>query len=187
MKAKTLTKEDHLFGTASNQGGYFTAQQALRAGYSKRLQHYHRKRGHWLLIQHGLFRLRNFPHGRWEDLIRWSLWSRNQKGKPQAVVSYESAALFHELADYLPMKIHLTVPPGFRKQVPEECVFHKARISSQDAEIQQGFRVTTPYRTLRDLAQAAGERERWAHAVEDAAKRGLITRTQEKVLQKAAK
>ena len=186
MKSRDSKKDDRLFETASSQGGYFTAQQALSAGYSKRLQHYHRERGHWLLIEHGLFRLRNFPPGRWEDLIRWSLWSRNQKGQPQAVVSHKSAALFHELADYLPMKVHLTVPPGFRKPVPEGCIFHKARISPRETEAQQGFRVTTPYRTLQDLRQAAGERERWAHAVEDAAKRGLITRTQENSLRKAA-
>jgi predicted transcriptional regulator of viral defense system len=185
MKANPSKNSNRLFAIAAGQGGYFTAQQALRAGYSKRLQHYHRARGHWLLIKHGLFRLRNFPHSRWEDLIRWSLWSRNQKGEPQAVVSHESAALFHELADYLPMKIHLTVPPGFRKQVPEGCVFYKARVSPRGTEMQQGFRITTPYRTLQDLAQAVGERERWAHAVEDAAKRGLITRAQEKSLRKA--
>ena len=182
MKFRPSEKDNRLFDTASRQGGYFTAQQARVAGYSKRLQHYHRERGHWLLVQHGLFRLRNFPQGRWEDLIRWSLWSRNQKGEPQAVVSYESAALFHELGDYLPVRIHLTVPPGFRKQVPAGCIFHKARLSERDIEAQQGFRVTTPYRTLRDLAQAAGEQERWAQAVEDAAKRGLITVAQKKNL-----
>ncbi len=182
MKSGPNKHSDRLFEIASSQGGYFTAQQAIRAGYSKRLQHYHRKRGSWLLIDHGLFRLRNFPSSRWEDLIRWSLWSRNQKGESQAIVSHESAALFHELADYLPMKVHLTVPQGYRKPVPKVCFLHKGRFSRGETEIQQGFRVTTPFRTLQDLGRAAGEQERWLQAVEDAARRGLITLVQKKKL-----
>ena len=80
------------------------------------------------------------------------------------------------------MKIHLTVPPGFRKHAPKTCVLHKGEITPGEMENQQGFRVTTPYRTLQDLAQAAGERERWRQAVEDAARRGLITVAQKKNL-----
>src|SRR5438046_2880429 len=114
-----------LYEIASGQGGYFTAQQANKAGYYKRLQHYHRTHGNWLKVGHGVFRLKNFPPSQWEDLIRWSLWSRNQKGEIQATVSHKSAAMVYELAGYLPIKVHLKVPRRFRKPVPKSCILHR--------------------------------------------------------------
>lgn len=173
---------NRLFEIASSQAGYFTARQANSAGYYKRLQHYHRERGNWLMIERGIFRLRNFPESHWEDLVRWSLWSRNQKGEFQAVISHESAAMFHELADYLPMKVHLTVPSGFRKRIPEGCVLHRGTLQPEETESQEGFRVTTPFRTLQDLVRQAGERERLLQAMDEAARRGLITLVQKENL-----
>jgi predicted transcriptional regulator of viral defense system len=172
-----------VYEIASSQGGYFTAQQAVKAGYSKRLQHYHRTHGNWLRVGHGIFRLKNFPPGQWEDLIRWSLWSRNQKGEIQATVSHESAALVYELADYLPMKVHLTVPRSFRKPILKGCVLHHATVEPKDSEVHSGYRVTTPFRTLCDLKEAEGEHERLRQAVNDAVRRGLITQVQKKTFQ----
>jgi len=169
-----------LFEIASSQGGYFTAHQAAEAGYSKRLQHYHRKQGDWLKVGHGVFRLKNFPPGQWEDLIRWSLWSRNQKGEIQATVSHESAAMVYDLADYLPMRVHLTVPHSFRKLGPKGCVLHRGMVQPKDSENRGGFHVTTPFRTLRDLAEV-GERDQLRQAVDEAARRGLITLAQKKM------
>ena len=71
-----------LYRTAAAQGGYFTAAQARQAGYAYSQHHFHVSRGNWLRIGHGLFRLRDFPSSEREDLIVWSLWSRNQKGIP---------------------------------------------------------------------------------------------------------
>lgn len=171
--------DQKLFEIASAQGGYFTARQARAAGYYYRLQHYHRSRGNWLVIDRGIFRLRNFPDSPWEDLIRWSLWSCNRKGEPQAVVSHETACAYHELGDFMPAKIHLTVPPGFRKKSPGGCVLHKAKIGTGDMEQAQGFMVTTPLRTLRDLSESKWvEPSRLVQAVKDALARGMVTREQ---------
>jgi predicted transcriptional regulator of viral defense system len=177
MRSDPSENYNRLFEIASGQEGYFTAKQAQSAGYYKRLQHYHRERGTWLPIDRGLFRLRNFPSSRWEDLVHWSLWSRDQKGNLQAAVSYESAAMVHELADYLPMKVHLTVPPGFRKRVPEGCILHRETLRPEEIAEGGGFRRTTPFRTLQDLYRA-GDRDQLRLAVDEAARRGLITRTQ---------
>jgi len=175
-----------LYETASSQGGYFTAQQAHKAGYYKRLQHYHWTHGNWLKVGHGVFRLKNFPPGPWEDLIRWSLWSRNQKGEIQATVSHESAAMVYELADYLPMKVHITVPRHFRKRVPKGCILHRGIVPPKDSEHRNGFRITTPFRTLKDLAQASGERDQLRQAVDEASRRGLITVAQKKTFESVA-
>jgi predicted transcriptional regulator of viral defense system len=165
-----------LYEIADSQGGFFTADQALKVGYAYSQQHFHRQSGAWTQVGRGLFRLRDYPPGEREDLIRWSLWSRNQKGIPQAVISHETALTVHDLSDVMPAAVHLTVPPGFRKRVPAGCVLHQAALSPADSEQRSGFRVTTPLRTLIDAAESALSQEHLDRAVHDALQRGLARR-----------
>jgi len=165
-----------LYEIAAAQGGYFTASQALQAGYAYSQQHFHRERGTWLQIERAMFRLRDFPSTEHEDLIRWSLWSRDQKGAPQAVVSHDTALMLYELSDVMPARVHLTVPPGFRKKALPGCVLHKASLTSEDVETWTGFRVTRPLRTLLDVAGSPLSQEHLDRAVYDALERGLIRR-----------
>jgi predicted transcriptional regulator of viral defense system len=165
-----------LYQIAAAQGGYFTAAQARQAGYAYSQQHFHVERGNWLKVERGLYRLRDYPPGEREDLIRWSLWSRDQKGTPQAVVSHDTALTVHELSDVMPAQVHLTVPPGFRKRVPPGCVLHKATLTSEEIEVRDGYRVTTPLRTLCDVAEGPLSQEHLNRAVRDALERGLVGR-----------
>jgi len=165
-----------LYQVAAAQGGYFTAAQARQAGYAYSQQYFHVSRGNWLKIDRGLFRLRDFPPAEREDLIRWSLWSRDQKGAPQAVVSHDTALTVHDLSDVMPARVHLTVLPGFRKKVPPGCVLHKATLAPEDVESQTGYRVTTPLRTLLDVADSPLSSEHLNRAVRDALERGLVRR-----------
>jgi predicted transcriptional regulator of viral defense system len=163
-----------LYEVAAAQGGYFTAAQARQAGYAYSQQHFHVSRGTWLRVERGLFRLRDYPAGEREDLIRWSLWSRNRQGEPQAVVSHETALTVHELSDVMPDRVHLTVPPGFRKAVPPGCVLHKATLPEQESEPRGGYLVTTPARTLVDVAAGVLSQEHLDAAVREALERGLV-------------
>ena len=176
MKRDPQENAQALFQIAASQGGYFTAGQARQVGYAYRQQHYHRTRGNWLLIDRGIFRLRDFPPGEREDLIRWSLWSRNRQGTPQAVVSHETALTVHELSDVMPARVHLTVPPGFRKQAPNGCVLHVATLNADEVEAHIGYLVTTPLRTLLDVAGSALSQEYLNAAVTEALERGLTRR-----------
>jgi predicted transcriptional regulator of viral defense system len=165
-----------LYQVAAAQGGYFTAAQARQAGYAYSQQYFHVSRGNWLKIDRGLFRLRDFPPAEREDLIRWSLWSRDQKGVPQAVVSHDTALTVHDLSDAMPARVHLTVPPGFRKKMPPGCVLHKATLVPEDVESRTGYRVTTPLRTLLDVSGSPLSQEHLNKAVRDALERGLVHR-----------
>ena len=165
-----------LYQVAAAQGGYFTAAQARQAGYAYSQQHFHVSRGNWLRIDRGLFRLRDFPPGEREDLIRWSLWSRNQKGVPQAVISHDTALTVHDLSDVMPTRVHLTVLLGFRKKVPPGCVLHKATLAPEGVESQTSYLVTTPLRTLLDVADSPLSQEHLNKAVRDALERGLVRR-----------
>lgn len=178
MRRDPRDTERRLLAIASEQGGYFTAKQALSVGYTYRQQHFHRERGNWLLIDRGLFRLRDYPSNPHEDLIRWAFWSRNRKGKIQAVVSHESSLAFHDLSDVMPTKLHLTVPKGFRKRAPGACVLHYGDPAEQDIEQHEGFFVTTPLRTIKDVAEGDLSPEHLIKALHDALNRGLIRRRQ---------
>ena len=167
-------KEKQLVFMAANTGGYFTAKQATQAGYSYRLQHYHKERGHWDPIDRGVFRLSNYPDSPYEDLIRWSLWSRDRGDHPQAVVSHESALTVHESGDTMPNQAHLTVPPGFRKTPPGGCVLYHDVVSPDQIEKRSGFFVTNPMRTLIDLAKGDMGLDYLESAVRDMYTKGLI-------------
>src|SRR5262249_16032123 len=76
----------------------------------------------------------------------------------------------------LPTTTHLTVPPGFRKKAPPGCVLHKDELSPGDVEERSGFQVTTPLRTLFDVARGDLRQEQLAKAVAGALDRGLVRR-----------
>lgn len=175
-------RSEGLFETANRQVGYFTAKQASEAGYGYRLQHYHRERGHWIPVGHGLFRLSRYPEGENEDLVRLSLWSRNREGEPQAVASHETALRLYGLSDLMPGKVHLSVPKDFRKRPPRGVVLHKSDLTDGDVETWNGFKVTTPLRTILDVARSRETSpEHLDSAVREALIRGLVRR---KLLQK---
>ena len=170
-------RAERLFEIADRQTGYFTAKQAGEAGYDYRLQHYHRERGHWLPVGHGLFRLSRYPEGENEDLVRLGLWSRNREDQPQAVISHETALRLYGLSDLMPGKVHLSVPKGFRKRPPRGVALHKSDLADGDVEAWNGFEVTTPLRTILDVARSREmSPEHLESAVREAVARGLVHR-----------
>jgi len=168
---RTESKADHLYRLAEKQGGYFTAADAKALGYLYRYQHFHVKQGNWVRVDRGIYRLKNFPATGHEDLIRWWLWSR-KKG----AISHESAAAVYDLGDVLPAKTHLTVPLDFRKKAAAGVVLHKALLGEKDTEMREGFRVTTPLRTILDLARGHLDQERLTAVTKDAMRKGLLDR-----------
>ena len=165
--------EKKLLEVANKQGGYFTSGQALKAGYSYRLQNYHKEQKHWIEIERGLFRIANFTPSQFDDLIRWSLWSRDKKGNPQAVISHESALVVHELGDVMPAKVHITIPPKFRKEIPSGIIYHKGNIKPEEVEVRDDFSVTTPIKTITDVAKDI-ELEQLEQIIRDGLDKGLI-------------
>ena len=164
--------------TARDQGGCCTAKQARRSGYDYAHLEYLVSTGAFERIEHGLYRLADMPVAEDDDLIRLSLWSRNRADEPQAVVSHESALVLHELTELLPDRVHLTVPPGFRKGPPRGCVLHRADLAPAESEERVGYRVTTPLRTLLDVGAGTTSGEQVEKAVEEALRRGLVRRRQ---------
>jgi len=55
-------------------------------------------------------------------------------------------------------------------------VLHKDTLAPEDVESQTGYRVTTPLRTLLDVAESPLSQEHLNRAVHDALRRGLVRR-----------
>lgn len=156
--------------TASLQSGYFTAAQALDAGYSYSAQRYHVHRGNWEQVDRALFRLPEWPVDIHEQYVRWSLWSRGR-----AVVSHETALMLHDLSDVNPAQIHLTVPPGFRMRA-RGIILHHGELPDADVWEQRGYRITTPLRSILDVAADTLELDQLATAIGDGERAGRFTR-----------
>lgn len=158
-----------MFKLASEQAGYFTAAQAKEVGYSYQAQAHHVAAGNWLRIERGLFRLTEWIPDIHDDLVKWSLWSRGR-----GVVSHETALAVHGIGEFESARVHLTVPPGFTMR-DDAVVLHHAELDASDVQERTGFRVTTPARSLIDVAATAPDEDQLARAVEEARKLGLLS------------
>ena len=152
-KAKTGPDFEKLYRLAERQGGFFTAHQAVTAGYSRPNHTYHVKTKDWERCERGIYRLSHFPALGRQDVIVAYLWCSDIDGKPQGVISHDTALEVHKLSTWVSPKYHLTVKKGFRKRGESKfrVQFHYSELNLQDTEIVDGFRVTKPLRTIVDL------------------------------------
>ena len=169
MPADRRDLRRRLFNVAAHQGGYFTAAQAVDAGYSYQAQAHHVAAGNWHRVARGLFRLAEWVPDLHDDLMRWTLWS-----KGRAVVSHDSALAVHGIGELESRQVHLTVPPGFTMK-DRSVVLHRADLPMRDVVDLVGFRTTTAVRSLIDVAASGADDEQLARAIDDAVHAGLLT------------
>lgn len=158
-----------LFELAAGQGGYFTAAQAKSIGYSHQAQAHHVGAGNWWRVGRGLFRLVEWVPGAHDELARWTLWSRGR-----GVVSHESALSVYGMGEFESRRVHLTVPPEFSMR-DEAVALHHAVLPADDIAERSGYQVTTPLRTIIDIAANAADEDQLARAIDDARRAGLVT------------
>jgi hypothetical protein len=96
------------------------------------------------------------------------------------VYSHQTALSLHELSDVNPAKLHMTVPPRFRRngEVPGILVLHRRIVPPRDIQIAQGFRFTRPLRTILDVVETGTVEPAFVRqVVRQAFDRGLIMRS----------
>jgi len=155
MRARSSAGPDYeaLYQSAERQMGFFTAHQAVAAGYSRPNHTYHVKTRDWKRFERGIYRLSHFPSMGREDVMVAYLWCSNLAGKPQGIVSHDTALEVHNLSTWVSSTYHLTVPNGFRKRGESQfrVQLHQNDLPPHDVEFISGVRVTRPLRTIVDL------------------------------------
>lgn len=177
MRTSIAIDEGCLFDIASEQAGYFTANQAQCCGYSWRLLSHHTASGRFIRIKRGLYRYRDYPSSPYEEVM--AAWLA--VGKDIGVVSHESALDLLDLTDVIPNSIHITVPRAHRRaEVLPGTTLHSTTAPPQGDEIisRHGILLTDPVRTLLDAAEDGTAPEQIVQGVAAAIKRGLLTRAQ---------
>ncbi|MBB5914371.1 putative transcriptional regulator of viral defense system [Nocardia transvalensis] len=95
----------------------------------------------------GILRLADWPVGPLDEYAMWSAWFDGA-----AAVSHHSAAELHGLGRLQPRFLHLSVEGGRVPTVPRLVVLRRA-LRRRDIESAGTFLVTTPVRTVLDLAE----------------------------------
>jgi len=158
--------------------GFFTASQAVECGFQDPNHSFHVRKGNWEKIRRGIYRLSRYPETPEGEYVIYSLWSRNRKGIPQGIYSFETALSIHELSDANPSKLHITVPPSFRRhsRIPGILCLHRGVLPREDVSDRGGYCVTKPERTVRDmLAGESANPEIIEQALRDGFRTGRIT------------
>ena len=76
----------------------------------------------------------------------------------------------HNLGDTNPAAVHLTVPENFRSRAPG-VILHRGAVEERDRWEFEGFQITSPIRTLLDVAASTLDVDQLAGAVRDACER----------------
>lgn len=121
----------------------------------------------------GLYRLRDYPSSPREELI--AAWLRVA---PDAAISQDSALEVLNLSDIIPGSIHLTVPRARRRlaRLPGVSTHKTTRPPvAADVFTREGLRMTTPARTIVDVAESGAAPEQVIAATRQAIERGLTT------------
>lgn len=162
-----------LYALASGQSGYFTTTQAKEHGVSWRALTHHAARGRFQRVRRGLYRFRDYPSSPYEDVV--AAWLAT--GADRSIVSHNTALDIYDLTDIIPASVHLIVPRAQRGLHPPAGVtLHTTLYPPRDDEvtIREGVRLTTPERTLLDVAEAGTAPEQVERGIQAAVKRGWI-------------
>src|SRR5450759_1177292 len=161
---------------AASQAGYFTADQALAAGYEDANFGHHLRTGAWKRVTRGIYRFADWPDQPGDDLLIWHLLSGGQ-----AVASHTSAIEHWALGQLEADRAYLTVPRNFRRALPKQVrptpVLHRRDLEWQrDATFSdRGFKVTTVPRTIIDIAPLV-DADHLALTLQEAFNRGYLSR-----------
>lgn len=178
------TRLNELIAVASEQGGYLTTPQAEAVGVGRRRLADLVRSGDLKREAQGVYAMR---HARlraeveaaliaWLSVDRTALpWQRNE---PEAIISHDSAAAIHGLGTIIPQLPEITVR---RAGVTRRSGIHKhiGHVPPEEWEwlsVAEGLRlpVTTPARTIVDLAASGADGDHLQRAVSEALSRGQM-------------
>jgi len=158
-----------LLEVAAEHGGYLTPSLAAEVGVGDGRLRVLASRRELEHSGHGLYRIPAFPVTPHDELHRAVLWPDGR-----GVISHESAAALHDLADVNPRTVHLTVPYRVRRRGGDQYRLWVAELEREDLDERFGLPVTSVPRTLTDLVAIGTDPGLVRQALRTATQRGLI-------------
>lgn len=156
---------------AARQRGVFTRQQATEAGFSAAQVQRRLAAGVWVRMHPRVYRHAGTPETRALRLTSALLWAG-----PHAVLSHTTAAALWRIGPDASDLVELLVPRSRGPRAAGVAVHRVTQLEIVDlATTAGGLAVTTPVRTLIDLAAVAPAAE-LAAVLDRARARGLVTR-----------
>ncbi|MGA9873465.1 MAG: type IV toxin-antitoxin system AbiEi family antitoxin [Rhodococcus sp. (in: high G+C Gram-positive bacteria)] len=131
---------------ASGQDGYFTTEQAAVLGFDASAVQGNIAVGDWVKVERNLCRLADWPHNDLEQFAMWCAWFGGD-----AVISHQSAAELHGFGHLHPQFVHVSAFTNL-KLTDTRLAVHRLQLTPHDFESTGAFRITTPVRTVLDLA-----------------------------------
>jgi len=132
--------------SAGQHAGYFTTRSVVWAG-CENLIRAALEDGTVVRVGVGLMRLGDWPAGPLDEYAMWSAWFDGA-----AAVSHHSAAELHGLGRLRPRFVHMSASIGRLPSAPGLVVVRRS-LRSSEVESAGAFLVTTPVRTVLDLAE----------------------------------
>ncbi|MFA5892171.1 MAG: type IV toxin-antitoxin system AbiEi family antitoxin domain-containing protein [Actinomycetota bacterium] len=153
---------------ARAQHGVFTRAQALASGFNARMIDRRVMSGVWERAHPGVYRLGGAPVT-WRQMLLATCLAAG----PEAVASLRSAAVVWGLPGFAPGRFELSVPRSGRR-ARAGSVHHPRALPAIDVTEVDGIPVTTPARTLVDIAGIVAA-DVVEEALDDALRRGIVT------------
>lgn len=166
-----------LYRVAGGQLGHFTTAQARECGFAGNLLTYHVRSGRFLRIHRGVYRLRDYPLSPREEVM--AAWLA--LGKERSTVSHESALDLLDLGEEIPDQVHLLLPRTHRRpsELPGVRIHTTTRpLRPGDIANRDGMRVTSPVRTILDVAETGLAPDRVERVTVEALRTGQMTEDQ---------
>lgn len=151
------------------QHGAFTRAQAVRAGATNSLIHRRLVAGRWERAHAGVYRLAG-TRPTWHQDLMVAVLAWGQK----TVVSHSAAVALWTLPPRGPGPVEVTVPRGRRRHGPGVVHRPRAPLGRADVTRLDGIPVTTPLRTLEDVASSVS-RELLEEMLDEALRRRLVS------------
>lgn len=153
---------------ASRRVGVFTRSEALEVGASPRVIDYRLHIGRWEPLHPGVYRIAGATPGSWRQAIVAACLAAG----PPAVASYRAAGRVWAFVDGQALEV--TVLRGRRLRLRGVVAHEAARLDPVDVTTKDDIPVTSPTRTVIDLAGVLAEDE-LEEVLDDALRRGLTT------------
>jgi very-short-patch-repair endonuclease len=129
----------------------FSVAQAAQLGIDYRQLSRAVRHGHLRRVRHGVYAVSGAPPSVWEDLVAAAL-----AAGPGAAISHASAAAVHRLYGARPGRPELTLPSGSYSRLAGVVTHRRADLAPPDVVPAYGVLVTSPARTLTDIAGRLG-------------------------------